>query len=187
MPRQNGLFSVVATLLLIGVKATNFPENTNPKADTFLTLLSYASPVFCISATVTSLILADRLGEIPIRASTQSELAKEGSVQATPTYLLKRYGAGSAWTMGVWHCKLFYSILRISILTLHMCAVGIFCMLAGIWCILIEFLVYIFLLESRTVKIIMTCLLTFSTTPFLLFLLLPNGYGRNSDSDSEGN
>ncbi|KZP34024.1 hypothetical protein FIBSPDRAFT_924352 [Athelia psychrophila] len=163
----NGLFAVVSALLLIGVKLSTYPEDTNPKAKTFLTLLSYSSLVFSISATVTSLILADRLGEIPIRASTKSELAQDGSVQATPTYLLKRYGAGSAWTFGVWH--------------------WIFSMLAGIWCIFIEMLVFIFLQESTTVKITMTCLLAFSTSPFLLFLLLPNGTGhKNLASETEG-
>jgi len=162
----NGHFAVVAAILLVGVKATTFPENTNHKALTFLTLLSYASLTFCISATVTSLILADRLGEIPIRASAQSELAKEGSVQASPSYLLKRYGAGSAWGLGVWH--------------------WIFCMLAGIWCIFIELLVYIFLQESKTVQITLTCLMAFSTSPFLLFLLLPSDFRRNgSSSESE--
>ncbi|KAF7982733.1 hypothetical protein HWV62_26604 [Athelia sp. TMB] len=101
---KNGLFAVVAAILLMGVKASSFPDDTNPRALTFLTLLSYASLVFTMSATVTSLILADRLGEIPIRASQQADLAKEGSVRATPTFLIKRYGAGSAWGLGVWHC-----------------------------------------------------------------------------------
>lgn len=97
---------MLAGLLLICVKVTKFPDDANPRALTFLTLLSYSSIVFTISATVTSFILADRLGEIPIRASMQSDLATEGSVNATPTYLLKRYGAGSAWAWGVWHCEL---------------------------------------------------------------------------------
>ncbi|KAF7977362.1 hypothetical protein HWV62_3953 [Athelia sp. TMB] len=162
----NGLFAVVAAILLMGVKASSFPDDTNPRALTFLTLLSYASLVFTMSATVTSLILADRLGEIPIRASQQADLAKEGSVRATPTFLIKRYGAGSAWGLGVWH--------------------WIFCMLSGIWCIFIQLLVFIFLQESTAIKTTMTCLLAFSTSPFLLLLLLPNRISSDDSDSMEG-
>lgn len=81
-------------------------------ARTFLILLCYGSLFFNTSASISSFVLIDRLGELQFRAvqKDQSILPSGGFTTVGAGGLLKRFGAGRLWTCIAWHCKL-YSVL----------------------------------------------------------------------------
>ena len=132
---QSALLAVLAGQLLVFVKdSTNFTTTPSPNAHKFLMLISYSAIVFNSSATVASLVLTDRLGELPVRAARMSESEKEShhrkstkdsdrtfvaqesdpeggrtmdesSTSESSTQLLVKYGAGELWIWAVVHCK----------------------------------------------------------------------------------
>lgn len=72
----------------------------------FLLLLSYSAFVLNASATIASLIMMDRLGEIPLRAQKlyyEGKLPMAGKIRID--YLLEDHGAGGLWTWMKWHCE----------------------------------------------------------------------------------
>lgn len=103
--QQSALMSVLSAYLLVFVKDTQFPEVTPTGSLPFLILLSYGGLVFNISATVSAFLLTDRLGSMAINSSKRRDLARDGTVDAPSSFLLKRYGVGSGWTWSMWHCK----------------------------------------------------------------------------------
>lgn len=64
----------------------------------------------------------------------------------------------------------FLKLLRYLTISLTLPFAGFFCVLAGLWCIIIQILVYVFLRESKSVQIGITCVVAFSTLPFLQLL-----------------
>jgi hypothetical protein len=77
-------------------------------ARTFLLLLSYSAVVLNSSATITSLILTDKIGELPVRASMKSPNFPDpgtDTIETTSTSLLRRYGIGALWSCAIWHCE----------------------------------------------------------------------------------
>jgi len=159
---------------------TNFPNNPSPDARKFLLMVSYSAVAFNCSATISSLILTDKLGELPIsaariseekhtsRSSTENDngnsrsdsqvergngMMDGGSTHDTSMRLLVRYGAGEVWIWTMLH--------------------WLFCLVAGIFSIMIQILIYIILEEPKPVQITMTCVVAFAIFPPFIFLLKP--------------
>ena len=148
----------------------NFPKATNSQARTCLTLLSYMAIVFNSGGAITSLILTNRLSELPIRASqkSESELFAKGTTDTTLSSLqiLGRYGISSSWHWMMWHCGHHPTFCANGALTDFQFS-GFLCLLAGITCIMSQILVYIFLQEPQAVKITMACVIGITTLPLL--------------------
>ncbi|THU96143.1 hypothetical protein K435DRAFT_664986, partial [Dendrothele bispora CBS 962.96] len=66
-------------------------------AFTALPALNHAAIVLHLSATVTSFILIDRIGELDLYASRYSMLESQGRVVADTTEILRHYGLSSTW------------------------------------------------------------------------------------------
>jgi hypothetical protein len=94
----------------------NFPINTiGGRAHTLLLIASYSGVVLNVSATVGSLILTDKLGELPVQASQRVNFLPKATVsQDTTTKMLKLYGIGSMWKCAVWHCKFSVRCFRLN-------------------------------------------------------------------------
>ena len=127
--QQSALMSVLSAYLLVFVKDTGFPEVTPTGSLPFLTLLSYGGLVFNISATVSAFLLTDRLGSMAVNSSKRRDLARDGTVDAPSSFLLKRYGAGSGWTWSMWHCKpalraTYFLLIRAFYLRVFLCPCG---------------------------------------------------------------
>lgn len=149
----SGLLAVTAAQLLTFFKNTsNFNNESTAGAHTFLVLLCYGSLFFNTSASISSFVLIDRLGELQFRAAQkdQSILPSGGFTSLGADNLLIRFGAGRLWTCIAWHWVLSY--------------------LAGIWCMILQVLTYIWLQESAPIRITMTTLAGFSILPFFAFL-----------------
>ena len=105
--------AAVAAQLLVFIKRENW-EGVHPLAVVALVAISYASVVFSTSAAISSIILIDTLGDIPVSASKDVNLLKRvdsgergvlRTTSASTLYLLKQYGAGQSWTWLMWHCE----------------------------------------------------------------------------------
>lgn len=79
-------------------------------------MLSYGALFFQISATCSSLILIDRLAELPFRSSRQWHLQVErkenpSTIPGTSSQLMKRHRGGVVWSFMKWHCgSIFISL-----------------------------------------------------------------------------
>lgn len=101
---QSGLIAVVSAQLLATIKTTVFDDShSNPVK--FLLLVSYTGLALSCSATISSLILIDKLGEVPVRASRIRELDNVEIIAGETISILKRYGAGESWELVMWHCE----------------------------------------------------------------------------------
>ncbi|KAH9019988.1 hypothetical protein EDB85DRAFT_2006555 [Lactarius pseudohatsudake] len=71
-----------------------------------LLAFSYCALVFSCSATISSLVLTDEFGELPVRASRKSDPIKQGLFDSSSASLLEVYGARRSWRWVMWHCTL---------------------------------------------------------------------------------
>jgi len=103
---QTALLAALAGQLLVFMKdPSNFKKDTNPNALNFLLVLSYSSVVLNASATITSLILTDKLGELPFRASQDPNLPTSGKTPLSSGALLKLFRVGESFNWAMWHCE----------------------------------------------------------------------------------
>jgi hypothetical protein len=69
-----------------------------------LLAFSYSALFFNCSATISSLVLTDEFGELPVRASRKSDPIKQGLFDSSSASLLEVYGARRSWRWVMWHC-----------------------------------------------------------------------------------
>lgn len=171
---QSALLSVLSGTLLVFTKSDSSAlQQASPRGHTFLTLVSYGAIIFNTSATIGSLALTDKLGDLPAVASQNPDLEKSGSTTNSPALLMSRFGLGSSFNYAMWHCESWGSVIWTDWLKILMNP-GLFCLLAGFWCIMLEILVYIFLQESTAAKITITCLVGFAMLPLLFLVISPS-------------
>ncbi|KAG9035822.1 hypothetical protein FRB95_010416 [Tulasnella sp. JGI-2019a] len=123
--------------------------DTYPRAYKFLLLLSYSAFILNASATVASLLMIDRLDEIPLRAKTYIDEHPDAEMPPFD-YLLEDYNAGGRWTWMRWHC----------LVTL----------LAGSWCMTLQIFLYIYLHEATSVWITMALVCAIGVSPWFALL-----------------
>lgn len=103
---QAALFVIVEVHLLSFVKdESNYSRHTNKSARHALLIFTYSTLFFCISATVSGLILTDEFGELPVRASRKKDPIQEGVFDSGALDLLRTYGAKRSWIWVMWHCE----------------------------------------------------------------------------------
>lgn len=101
--------AVVSAVLLVALQAS--AQDSGPQITTYhisLTVLAYSALVLNISASLSSFILIDKLGDLPFQASQKplSRLPRMGPIEGTQEQLLLRYGVDRLWTVVVYHCKI---------------------------------------------------------------------------------
>ena len=103
---QSALLAGIATQLFVFMKnPENLPE-TKSRARVGLVMLSYMALVLNCSASITSLILIYRLGELRLRiANVEKPLYNCTSTSKTRLDILKECGIGSWWTVAMYHCE----------------------------------------------------------------------------------
>ena len=103
---QAALLVLVEVHLLSFVKdESNYSRDTNKSARHALLIFTYSALFFCISATVSGLILTDEFGELPVRASRKKDPIQEGVFDSGALDLLRTYGAKRSWIWVMWHCE----------------------------------------------------------------------------------
>jgi hypothetical protein len=68
-------------------------------------IFTYSALFFCISATISGLILTDEFRELPVRASRQKDPIQQGVFDSGALDLLQTYGAKRSWIWVMWHCE----------------------------------------------------------------------------------
>ncbi|KAI9440278.1 hypothetical protein F5148DRAFT_1258734 [Russula earlei] len=100
------LFMIVEVQLLSFVKdKSNYDNHLNKSAKHALLIFTYSALFFCLSATVSGLILTDEFGELPVRASRRKDPIQQGIFDSGALDLLQTYGAKRSWIWVMWHCE----------------------------------------------------------------------------------
>ncbi|KDR77009.1 hypothetical protein GALMADRAFT_1327154 [Galerina marginata CBS 339.88] len=166
LQNQSGLLASVAAQLLTLFKtpapspsdssSNNTGQPTESLAQTFLLVCCYAAIFLNISATISSFILIDNLGEIGYRSSIPNN-QRPGSpppttMSCTPEKLLYTYGASSKWTWMLFH--------------------WLFTFYMGILTLLIAIFTYVIMNEKLATKIAMALVffINFLFVTFFIFI-----------------
>ncbi|KAK0193752.1 hypothetical protein F5146DRAFT_1032317 [Armillaria mellea] len=142
-----GLLSVINDV----VSDANFQQTANPHALTALQVMSFGAIVFNASATITSLLLIDELGDLPDIASADPDKALKGFVSKSHD-LLVYYGMKNTWTWTRWH--------------------WIISLILGAWCLFAQVAVFVCISQTTAVKVIVTVATVFAVLP--MCRLIPN-------------
>ncbi len=86
------------------VSDVDFKQTANPHALTALQVTSFGAIIFNASATITSLLLIDELGDLPDIASADQDKVQAGLIEESRD-LLVYYGMKKTWTRTRWHCQ----------------------------------------------------------------------------------
>jgi len=144
------LFCGAETQLIAIIKGGS--DNGHPGAFKLLLFLSYAAFILNASATIASLVMIDRLGDLPQRAAKLG--SKAGHMldddMSCVDYPLEAHGAGGRWTWSRYHCLIS--------------------LFAGSWCIFMQMAVYIWLFESRGLAIALSVLCAIGVSPWFSLL-----------------
>ncbi|KAF8909406.1 hypothetical protein CPB84DRAFT_1517276 [Gymnopilus junonius] len=166
----SGLFAIIAAILLILKENFNATtsQNISDGKQMALVVMGYVSLFLNISACMSCFILIDRLGELPYHAAQDRQLPKGGTITLQQQGILKLFRIGALWTWVVWH--------------------WLICFLIGAWSIFAQLLLYIWIHESKEVRIVLTSLACFCFLPFLAFILAPviNLFANLSSATSDG-
>jgi len=147
--------------LLSFVKDDSNFENRdlNKSANHALLIFTYCALFFCLSATISGLILTDEFGELPVRASRKRDPIQQGTFDSGALDLLQNYGAKRSWIWVMWHWLFSLIAAAISLIT--------------------QLLLYIWLEESDYVRITLTLITLFAVMPLLHLVPRPKG-GSNA-------
>ncbi len=108
---QSALFAGIESQLLGFVKG-EIQDVANFQGQALLAF-TYITLFLSVSATMTSLILTDEFGELPLRASRRPDsqrLNKATTFDEASHKLLSRFGGSAAWRWVMWHCTYYVSI-----------------------------------------------------------------------------
>lgn len=149
------LFAVIESILLFFFSNIS-PERLNRESagGQALLVFTYLAFFLSLSATFSSLLLTDELGEVHVRASQRTSWlgSNETVVQQDPGKLLDHYGARKTWRPVMWHWF-------IMILLGYLCVIG-------------QLLTYVWIMESKAVGIAMSCVASVCLLPLLSLLPL---------------
>ncbi|SJL09604.1 uncharacterized protein ARMOST_12984 [Armillaria ostoyae] len=171
--------AAVVTSLLAGVAASllsvindvvsdaDFKQTANPHALMALQVMSFGAIIFNASATITSLLLIDELGDLPDIASADRDKVQAGFIEESRD-LLVYYGMKKTWTWTRWH--------------------WIISLILGAWCLFAQVIVFVCISQTKAVKVIVTVAAVFAVLP--MCRLLPNflkvdAWASPSDQSSE--
>ncbi|KAI0291656.1 hypothetical protein B0F90DRAFT_341033 [Multifurca ochricompacta] len=129
----SGLFAVVEVVLLNFIKdPVHYTHPHTRAARQALLVFSYCGLLFSCSATISSLVLTDEFGELPVRASRKSDPIKQGLFDSSSASLLEVYGARRSWRWLMWHWLLSLT--------------------AAIACLITQILIYVWIEEPFSVQ-----------------------------------
>ena len=136
-----------------------------------LDVVGFSSIFLNISACISCFILLDRLGEIPYHAARDSNVPLGGKISVPQHRILRIYGIGALWRWVVWHCEFSKQLVTFFKLTNNF--LGLLCFIMGACGIFAQLLLYVWLQESKAIKISLTVVVGFSVVPLITFILAP--------------
>ncbi|KAK0485177.1 hypothetical protein IW261DRAFT_1417023 [Armillaria novae-zelandiae] len=149
-----GLLSVINDV----VSDADFKQTANPHAVAALQVTSFGAIVLNASATITSLLLIDELGDLPDIASANPDKPRAGFIESQD--LLVYYGMEKTWTWTRWH--------------------WIVSLILGAWCLFAQVVVFVCISQTKAVKVIVTVAAVYAVLP--MCRLLPSFRGSKADT-----
>ncbi|KAK0469823.1 uncharacterized protein EV420DRAFT_68891 [Desarmillaria tabescens] len=163
------LAAVAAGLLSVIHDVANdddFKQNANPRALTAVYITSFGAIILNASATITSLLLIDELGDLPDIASADPDKPKAGFVNESQD-LLVYYGMKRTWTWTRWH--------------------WIISLILGVWCLFTQVVIFACISQTKAVKVTVTAVTVFAVLPMCrVFPKFSKIDARSSPSSSKG-
>ncbi|CAE7170063.1 unnamed protein product [Rhizoctonia solani] len=148
------LFTVIESILLFFF--SNIPaERLNPESagGQALLVFTYLAFFFSLSATFSSLLLTDELGEVQVRAAQRASWLgppEDLVIHEDPSKLLTHYGVRKSWRPVMWHWFLM--------------------LILGYLCVVGQLLVYVWVMAPKAVAIAMSCVASICLLPLLSIL-----------------
>ncbi len=132
-----------------------------------LLALTYVTLFLSVSATMTSLILTDEFGELHLRASRQKFDLERAEVFDEPSEtLLSRFNGNSSWRWVMWHCT-YSPFPWVSPVPLNVRLTGLFTLITGYICFVIQIVLYVWLAEETAIKVPVLLIAIITTIPIL--------------------
>jgi len=158
-------------------------RETNKSARHALLIFTYSALFFCLSATISGLILTDEFGELPVRASRKKDLIQQGVFDSGALDLLRTYGAKRSWIWVMWHCEFFFPPnpppqTCVAPFNENRAHTGLFSLVAGTISLITQLLLYVWLEESDSVRITLTFISLFAVLPLFHLVPRPQGSGK---------
>ncbi|KAF8869236.1 hypothetical protein CPB85DRAFT_844022 [Mucidula mucida] len=122
----------------------------------FLYIAAFGAILLNISATMTSLVLIERLSGLQWNAAKRHWAANNGFVvNFDGVSLLSDFGVHKLWRYLIWH--------------------WLISLIAGMWCMLFEIIMFVWVSQKTTnaAKIAMTCFMVFTALPLIIIQSLP--------------
>ncbi|KAK0500503.1 hypothetical protein EDD18DRAFT_831431 [Armillaria luteobubalina] len=150
-----GLLSVINDV----VSDTDFQQTANPDAVAALQVTSFGAIILNASATITSLLLIDELGDLPDIASANPDKPHAGRIDKSKDPLVY-YGMKKTWTWTRWH--------------------WIVSLILGAWCLFAQIVVFVCISQTKAVKVVVTIAVVYAVLP--MCRLLPSFRAPKADA-----
>ncbi|KJA25338.1 hypothetical protein HYPSUDRAFT_64915 [Hypholoma sublateritium FD-334 SS-4] len=148
----SGLLAGGAAQLLSTFKGDMDLMNREPRDRNLVLVLCYAALFLNISATISSFILTDNLGELEYNTAKGRGGVNTTQMLGGEATILKAHGASPSWEFMLYHWLItFYS---------------------GILSLIMSVLSYVWLVEARSIAVTMSVIVGFTLLPTTYFILL---------------
>ncbi|KAH9018217.1 hypothetical protein EDB83DRAFT_2320969 [Lactarius deliciosus] len=157
-----GLSAVIEVHLLSFIKIDANPHRNvvGNSANMAFLIFTYLGLFFSVSAAVSGLILMVHFGQLPVWAARARHTPLEfGLFDNGTRELLQSYGAKRSW---IWAVRYW-----------------LFSLIAGTVSLIIQLLVYVWLEESKPVRIALTVIVAFAVLPLVHLIPLSSGRGKH--------
>lgn len=172
--------AVLEVHLLSFVKSDASLDNgVGSSAKYTLVLFTYLALFFCLGAVVSGHILTYWSVELPVRPPRERGLIQEGFPDGRILDPLHGHSAKRTWVRGcvMWHCEC-------PVLTIRPCPpsspriTGLFSLIAGTVSLITQVLLYVWLEESNSVRIIISIITVFVVLPLVSLIPFLSGNSK---------
>ncbi|KAI0300019.1 hypothetical protein B0F90DRAFT_1817817 [Multifurca ochricompacta] len=159
------LAGVESQFLVFFKSSPDFTQESKPAMLQYLLVLTYIALIFSVSATISSLVLTENFGNVPMLVSRFREKLKSITNPGfeTASFLQSSFGDAIAprrWRWIEWH--------------------WLFTLVISVLCLPAQILLYIWMQERDGIRVTVSVAGVFAMLPLLHFLPIPEDYGRSA-------
>lgn len=151
-------------------------EQRNSHGHQALIMLTFASLIFNASATISSIILIDKFGELPSRSAWKASrqdiaFAQYNPIPSNTRAILTAYGADRFLILIQWHCESGSLCKKGTEPDGYALPLGLLNLIVGCLCICTQIVLYTWLQHSLWIAVCATCFVAWGLIPLGLILL----------------
>ena len=148
--------------------------NREPRDRNLVLVLCYGALFLNISATISSFILTDNLGELEYNVAKQKLDMPHSHILGREATILKQYGASASWNLMLYHCMSHVGAqlpFTVSI-DARPFFPGLITFYSGILSLIMSVLSYVWLVEARSIASVMSVVVGLTLLPTTYLILL---------------